>query len=389
MRNQPNPLLIPVRRFVPLVLLLGLYGCSGGGGGGIAFPPVNQTPVASNSCTYVSGVNQPLNGNLIATDPEGQPLSYSIVSDPSWGGLSVNPLDGTFTYTPIPNTRGSDTFTFQACEPAPSTICSSPATYKIVHTPRIMPLGDSITEGVEDGTNGPCSTSPCPALTNRISYRKDLRDALVAAGYTIDFVGTQTSGASLLSDDQHEGHGGWTADQLVNGNSNPTAGTGSNATEGGYLSNWLNGKMDTATGADPANAGWPDVILLHIGTNDLSPSGDQSSQWTDVQLIRTAIVNWSSANSWPVTVIYSRIDNTNPASGEFTTFNNNVITSLNPSIWVNHEAALLNIPAFYGDDVHPNASGYQAMANVWLHPLAGIGTSSGNYAGSGILEKCP
>lgn len=387
MNKLPNPQCITVRRCVPLALLLGLTGCSGGGGS--APTPLNQAPAASNSCAYASGVNQSLNGNLSlsATDPEGQSLSFTVVTPPENGALSLNPLTGLFTYTPTPNTRGSDTFTFRACEVAPSTVCSNVATYKIVHTPRIMPLGDSITEGVIIGTG---CTGPCPVLDERISYRKDLRDALVAAGYTVDFVGTQESGTTLISEDpQHEGHGGWSAINLVNGNSSPSPGTGTANT--GKLSNWLIGKKDSELGTvpDPTNAGWPDVILLHIGTNDLSPDGDQSGLWTNVQAIRNEINNWSSANSWPVTVIYSRIDNSIPSTSEFTTFNTNVITSLIPAIWVNHEAALLDISGFYGDSIHPNASGYQAMANVWLYPLAGIGTTSGNYVGSGILQKCP
>jgi len=389
MRNLPNPQIISFQRFVPLVILLGLSGCGGGGsGGGVPPPPVNQPPVANNSCAYATGVNQLFNGNLSATDPEGQPFSFEVVTNPANGTLSYNSTNGAFTYTPYSNTRGADTFTFRACEASPSTVCSSPATYKIVHTPRIMPLGDSITEGVnEAGTTG-CS-GVCPPSNERISYRKDLRDALAADGYTVDFVGTQVSGTSLMSDDQHEGHGGWTAYQLVNGNNNPLAGTGSNAAEGGFLSNWLSGKMDNAATPDPTNAGWPDVILLHIGTNDLSPGGDQSSLWTNVQAVRNAIVSWSTANSWPVTLIYSRINNSYLPSSEFTNFNDNVINGLTPTIWVDQEVALLNVPTFYGDTIHPSDLGYQEMANYWLFPLAGIGTDSGNNLGYGILPKCP
>jgi len=387
MHHQLNPSLIPTQRLVSLaVLLLGLSGCDSGGSGSFSLP-VNQAPVASNSCAYASGVNQPFNGTLSAT-PAGQSLTYSIVGIASKGSAQVtNPLTGEFTYTPNTNTRGTDTFTFRACEAAPSTVCSNVATYKIVHTPRVMPLGDSITEGVSNGETGGCTgASPCPTLSERTSYRKNLRDALVAAGYTVDFVGTQVSGTALFSEDpQHEGHGGWTANQLVNGHSNPSSGTGTANT--GFLLNWLNGKKDTATAPDPANAGWPDVILLHIGTNDLGPTGDQSNLWTDVQSIRDVIATWGASN-WPVTVIYSRIVNSNPAVVEFTNFNNNVINNLNPTIWVDHEAAL-NMSGFYGDGVHPNSSGYSTMANVWLYPLAGMGTVSGNHSGPGILPKCP
>ena len=68
---------------------------------------------------------------------------------------------------------------------------------------RIMPLGDSITNGSSSGVVPDNSSY-------YISYRKALRDSLVSAGYEIDYVGSQTSGEAVFSDAQHEGHGGWT-----------------------------------------------------------------------------------------------------------------------------------------------------------------------------------
>jgi lysophospholipase L1-like esterase len=169
----------------------------------------------------------------------------------------------------------------------------------------------------------------------------------------------------------------------VNGHSNPSPGTGD-----GRLEFWLDGKAVDANSPIVATAGRPDVILLHAGTNDLNPAGDQNPQWQDIDSIRTVIASWSSAN-WPVTIIYSRIVNIRDTPNlETITFNTNVIDNLSPTIWVNHEAAL-NDPMFYGDTIHPNTSGYQAMADVWLYPLAGIGTPSVGYSGTGILPKCP
>ncbi|WP_148714755.1 tandem-95 repeat protein [Chitinolyticbacter meiyuanensis] len=51
-----------------------------------------------------------MNGQLTATDVDGDPLSFSKGSDPAHGTVTVNP-DGSWTYTPNANYNGSDSFT--------------------------------------------------------------------------------------------------------------------------------------------------------------------------------------------------------------------------------------------------------------------------------------
>jgi hypothetical protein len=98
------------------------------------------------------------------------------------------------------------------------------------HTLRIMPLGDSITAGVGSST--------------RSSYRSDLRRKLVAAGMSVDFVGSQSDGVGF--DNQHEGHGGWTIDRIAE-----------------QLDGWL------ATYR-------PDAVIVHLGTNNVT-SGESGA----------------------------------------------------------------------------------------------------------------
>jgi acyl-CoA thioesterase I len=88
---------------------------------------------------------------------------------------------------------------------------------------RIMPLGDSITDGYE--TPG--------------GYRIDLWRMLKARGYDVDFVGSLRNGPALLPDKEHEGHIGWRIDQIRSS-----------------VDGWL--RRDR-----------PDVVLLLIGTNDI------------------------------------------------------------------------------------------------------------------------
>ena len=63
---------------------------------------------------------------------------------------------------------------------------------------RVMPLGDSIT----DGFNVPGG------------YRINLWQRLAAGGYTVDFVGSGFNGPAGLGDHDHEGHSGWRIDQI-------------------------------------------------------------------------------------------------------------------------------------------------------------------------------
>ncbi|MEV5967100.1 GDSL-type esterase/lipase family protein [Kribbella sp. NPDC051952] len=90
---------------------------------------------------------------------------------------------------------------------------------------KLMPLGDSNTEGVDVVYEG---------------YRGDLWHLLTSDGRPVDFVGSLSAGAANLPDRNHEGHGGWT----------------------------IQGIYDNVIGF--MNAAHPDVITLQIGTNDMN-----------------------------------------------------------------------------------------------------------------------
>jgi lysophospholipase L1-like esterase len=98
---------------------------------------------------------------------------------------------------------------------------------------KIMPLGDSITDGyfVPGG------------------YRIDLEPAIEDRGYAIDFVGSQSNGPDTLLDKQHEGHSGWTIEEIHD-----------------RVVDWLPEFQ-------------PDIILLLIGTNNIG-------QWYQVETSR-------------------------------------------------------------------------------------------------------
>jgi lysophospholipase L1-like esterase len=87
---------------------------------------------------------------------------------------------------------------------------------------RIMPLGDSITLGVNGG------------------YRDGLYTRLTGAGYTVDYVGSQSDQYTGVADHDHEGHPGFTI---------------------GGIADEIDGWLTTYQ---------PTHVLLMIGTNDVA-----------------------------------------------------------------------------------------------------------------------
>ncbi len=222
-------------------------------------------------------------------------------------------------------------------------------------TVRIMPLGDSITMGYP-GNEG---------------YRKDLYWDLNYSGFNVDFVGSQQSGAGF--DNNHEGHIGYYADQIRDD-----------------VYGWLV--------SNPA-----DVVLLHIGTNDINDGQDVAGIVTEVGGILDNIDQWGSDNGRTVTVILARIilrsDNTG-WNATTKTYDNALeamasarIASGDHIIMVDMENALnYSNPSDLGSDgIHPTATGYEKMANVWYNALTHLlGYSlTVNYDGHGSVTKLP
>jgi len=209
---------------------------------------------------------------------------------------------------------------------------------------RIMPLGDSITRGyMGDSTPG----------SQLVGYRQKLdldlfdlyRDG--DTDYYIDLVGSLVTGTDYPFDWDHEGHGGAYADEIRD-----------NVED--YLS------------ANPA-----DVVLLHIGTNDIGTDQDPLSISLEVNDILNAIYG-----SYPamVVILAEIIGRTDSSSWNTRTIElNNYLRDLingrhnsNPGerlIQVDQYSAL-NYPGdINSDGLHPNATGYRKMADVWYDAL--------------------
>jgi hypothetical protein len=208
---------------------------------------------------------------------------------------------------------------------------------------RIMPLGDSITTGSASGvTEG-----------YWVSYRQKLYLDLVNGGYNIDFVGSLSSGmlAQPAFDIHHEGHGGWCAD----GCSPPSP---------PYYYDDIRDHVYTFLTNNPA-----DVVLLHIGTNDISGNHANAAE---VGGILDEIYRYSPS----ITVVLARIISRLDGKAFQTTQFNDAVEALAQSrpeygdtlILVDMEGALNN-PADMADALHPSQAGYNKMADVWLNAL--------------------
>ncbi len=76
----------------------------------------NTAPVVING-TGTTSIGTALNGSVspLATDAEGNPLTFAVGTQPTNGTLTLNG-DGTFVYTPNAGFTGSDSFTFTASD---------------------------------------------------------------------------------------------------------------------------------------------------------------------------------------------------------------------------------------------------------------------------------
>lgn len=322
---------------------------------------VNGVPVTNNVCLPEETLPGDLN-NFVSDD--NTLLNYSVQTDPTQGTLTLSP-DGAVSYTlnaGNENFRGVDSFTYLVDDSNGGTATGS--VNIIVGKTRIMPLGDSITVGV---TPASCPNNPIPP-SEQIGYRAKLLQNLADAGYIVDFVGNQSNGEDVtppIIDPDHQGKGGYRATDVE--------------------SEILNVLRDQVNGA-PA-----DIILLHIGTNNIN-ADNPNATINDIQQILNDIDIWEGETNNPVTVMLSTVveRSTEPLC-ETPNFPNPNVEALNDLI-INtvtnrkgtDNIALVDQHSIIGGDVqagstpptglsidgvHPSAEGYERMADEWFNQL--------------------
>src|SRR5262249_20654228 len=92
----------------------------------------NHAPIANNG-TLTTAEDTVASSTLSASDSDGNPLTYSLVSNGSKGTVALsNPTTGAYTYTPNANTTGTDSFTFRVTD---GQVNSNVATVTVTITP--------------------------------------------------------------------------------------------------------------------------------------------------------------------------------------------------------------------------------------------------------------
>lgn len=186
---------------------------------------------------------------------------------------------------------------------------------------RIMPLGDSITYGFPDGPYG--------------GYRNLLWQLLTKDGVSFDFVGSLKSGDGAVPEPDNEGHVGWTITQLQ---------------QGIDARGWLRRFQ-------------PDVILLHIGRNDIDRRQGQQAPAHLANLIDDILARAPTAYVIVAQIIPAR-GGPGPLDRMYTAAIPGIVTARSPRVSVVDMRHILT-RADYADALHPNSSGYDKMARAW------------------------
>ncbi|MEE9326608.1 MAG: invasin domain 3-containing protein [Cocleimonas sp.] len=235
----------------------------------------------------------------------------------------------------------------------------------VADTVKILPLGDSITAG--DGPDG---------AEARPSYRRDLWDSLIDAGYDVDFVGsrddyTNTTIPAVLQDfdPDYEGWPGETAAQINSA---------------------LNTRMAGYT---------PDIALVHVGTNDILASSYNPAQDDAVILSEIGgIVSKLRIKNPNIIILLAKIipigDNNSDAENfnsklenEISVYNNTAPSS--PSVvLVDQHSDMIRPDDYWDTSIHPSESGEQKMASQWFNHLTQQQKLSDNQSGD-VTENVP
>jgi lysophospholipase L1-like esterase len=202
---------------------------------------------------------------------------------------------------------------------------------------RVMPYGDSITEGGynEDGT-----------WYSEGGYRIGLWQMLDQTGYDVHFVGSASNGD--FPEANHEGHSGWRIDQVD-----------------AQSEQWVR----------DAN---PDFILLMIGTNDCNQNYQMD---TIITRLKTLIAHLQSAGPHAQLFVSNLFYTNSPATNSRIDLYNSGLEPLirakaavDPRVhFVDFQSVIGNGEHGTSDDlidgVHPSPDGYALMAKTWFNQL--------------------
>jgi hypothetical protein len=210
-------------------------------------------------------------------------------------------------------------------------------------TVKIMPLGDSITYDdahayYKNGKN----TKPAG---KRVAYRSFLAYNLNDAGVKYNFVGSRRAGYDVEPkfDPDNEGHPGWTSWDIAK-----------------HVYSYLEHNT-------------PDVILLHIGTNDR-----KGGRVDGTQKILDEINRFKKEKKKKIKVFVALIINRWFWDKTIEKYNANLLSMLKNRndkdvVIVDMRHLISGGQHDYLENTHPNASGYKRIADRWFTSLMDSG----------------
>ena len=199
-----------------------------------------------------------------------------------------------------------------------------------------MPLGDSITLGVNGG------------------YRNTLRTSLTTAGCGVNYVGSQFDQYAVIGDKNHEGHPGFTISDIS-----------------ASVSSWLAGYQ-------------PNYVLLMIGTNDIAwwsvktgaeVAADQAALIDQMQAARPGA--WIVVASIPPITSALIAPNNWDRAQLGRDYNAAMKVRIDARIAAGQKIrfadvySVLTLADLY-DGVHPTEAAHAKIANVWTQALQTI-----------------
>ena len=199
---------------------------------------------------------------------------------------------------------------------------------------RIMPLGDSITQGC------------CSGSTIVGGYRPRLQSLLFEQGISIDFIGTlaDSPDGQPIKDKDHQGYPGANIN-FIRGN----------------LSAWFNQVKNI------------DVILLDIGTNDFWSGSGPVEVETRLRKLLDDIAILSPKSIVLLSNLLLRTDAYSISQDQFRDEYLDQIVNDNKSmgrpVYIVDMFSALSEGDLTSDGVHPNLRGYFKMADAWAHGI--------------------
>jgi acyl-CoA thioesterase I len=194
---------------------------------------------------------------------------------------------------------------------------------------RVMPLGASSTEGIG---------SPATA-----GYRGPLYADLAADGVRVDYVGSQRKGFAGMADPDNEGHSGWTLQRMT-----------------------------------PKVRGWvaaadPDVVLLHMGTNDVNTGATGATAAARLDSLLGEVFVGAPRTHVIVAGIWAALPTHLADRAEFARLVPGLVAKYRAqgrSIEFVDTSNLLSSKDFT-DALHANAGGYSKIAAMWSTEISG------------------